>query len=214
MHVGNDVVDLNTPGTKDKIKDNRFLHKVLTPDEKQAVLSAKDAGRYLWAFWAAKEAAYKAVSKHYPHATAAPRRYSVVLTANAASAALDGIVNSPYGRVWVRVFKDSDRVHCIGAYQCTGSINEIVWGLDRMRPHTSAAGRLEADNESLRVRQMAADRISAYLRLEPELVEIKRKKGLRRSTPPEVYVSGRQTKFDISLSHHGRFGAYAFWAPC
>jgi len=79
--VGNDIVDRKSPEAAGKAGDRRFLQKALTPLEQEAVAGAPDPDLALWSLWAAKEAAYKAVSKSFPEISAAPRRYCVHLAA-------------------------------------------------------------------------------------------------------------------------------------
>lgn len=59
--VGHDLVDLTRPRTRDRAGDVRLLRRVLTEAERARVAGAdpEAADRVLWAFWAAKEAAFK-----------------------------------------------------------------------------------------------------------------------------------------------------------
>ena len=60
--VGNDVVDLKEPGNRGKSGDDRFLGRVFTAEERGLIAQAAAPDTRLWSLWAAKEAAYKAVS--------------------------------------------------------------------------------------------------------------------------------------------------------
>ena len=76
--VGNDVVDLSDPRWAHKEGDERFLARVFTPSERRAIEAAPDPARALWAHWAAKEAAFKVVSKRRaprPPSGTAPSRW-------------------------------------------------------------------------------------------------------------------------------------------
>jgi phosphopantetheinyl transferase (holo-ACP synthase) len=57
--VGNDVVDLTDPAIADHHLRERFVSRVCAPEERVRVATAFD----LWALFAAKEAAYKALVK-------------------------------------------------------------------------------------------------------------------------------------------------------
>ena len=61
--VGNDVVDLDDPRVHGKASDTRFLERIFTEEERAAIVAASDPDLELWQRWAAKETAYKAVSK-------------------------------------------------------------------------------------------------------------------------------------------------------
>ena len=77
--VGNDIVDLKDPDNCGKSGDDRFLGRVFTPDERERIGRAVNPDKLLWAFWAAKEASYKAVSRDDPSIRSTPRRYRVTL---------------------------------------------------------------------------------------------------------------------------------------
>ena len=61
--VGNDIVDLRDRRCPGKSRHLRFVARVFHPVEASRILSAADADGTLWVHWAAKEAAYKVVSK-------------------------------------------------------------------------------------------------------------------------------------------------------
>lgn len=63
VFVGNDVVDVQDPRTVGKAADRRFVGRVLDEAGRDALGQAEDPDLELWCRWAAKEAAYKAVSK-------------------------------------------------------------------------------------------------------------------------------------------------------
>ncbi|MFP4573454.1 MAG: 4'-phosphopantetheinyl transferase superfamily protein [Desulfobacterales bacterium] len=211
IHVGNDIVDLKTQAAKGKSTDTRFMRKVLTPHEKQAVLHASDPDQYLWALWASKESAYKAVSKSYPQVPAAPKRYPVFLTSKPSAILMNGVVHGPKGIARVRLFLNQEYVHCIGLYSCSHGLNDICWGLEKILPCQSAVDGLPAESQSAMVRRMAAKSIARQLNLDPEKIQIKRIKNDLGLGPPMVYINGSRSTIDISLSHHGRFNAYAAW---
>ena len=61
--VGNDVVDLTGPSVLGKASNARFLERIFSEEERAAIAGAPDPDLELWQRWAAKETAYKAVSK-------------------------------------------------------------------------------------------------------------------------------------------------------
>lgn len=60
---GNDVVDLARPRCTGKHEDERFLRRVFTPAERGAIRSDARPHDALWRRWAAKEAAFKVITK-------------------------------------------------------------------------------------------------------------------------------------------------------
>jgi hypothetical protein len=75
--VGNDVVDLAAPGNIGKSSDARFCGRVFTAEERDWIAGAACPDALLWAIWAAKEAAYKAVSRDDPAVCSIPCRYKI-----------------------------------------------------------------------------------------------------------------------------------------
>lgn len=61
--VGNDIVDLTNPRTERRSADERFVARVLDPDEQRTVQTSTEPDLELWCLWAAKEAGFKAISK-------------------------------------------------------------------------------------------------------------------------------------------------------
>jgi hypothetical protein len=65
----------------------------------------------------------------------------------------------------------------------------------------------EGSDESRRVREEATRHLARHFREAPEEIDI-RKAG--RTEAPSVYLGGRRTSIDLSMSHDGRFTAHAF----
>ena len=61
--LGNDIVDLNEAGITGKSQSTRFVERVFSREEKSAISVSKNPDLTLWMFWAAKETAYKIISK-------------------------------------------------------------------------------------------------------------------------------------------------------
>ncbi len=61
--LGNDVVDLASSRSRDKASHLRFLRKVFTPEEAEAIRSSPSPERTLWLLWAGKEAIFKSTTK-------------------------------------------------------------------------------------------------------------------------------------------------------
>lgn len=61
--VGVDVVDVTAPRARDRAADTRFLDRVFTEEERERIRASDLRDRTLWTLWAAKEAAFKVVSK-------------------------------------------------------------------------------------------------------------------------------------------------------
>jgi phosphopantetheinyl transferase (holo-ACP synthase) len=75
--VGNDVVDLEDPAIADSHLRPRFLDRVCAPGERALLEASSDPKVLLWSLFAAKEAAFKVISKLSGPPVFAHRRFVV-----------------------------------------------------------------------------------------------------------------------------------------
>jgi phosphopantetheinyl transferase (holo-ACP synthase) len=199
--VGNDVVDLAAPDNLGKSGDGRFLGRVFTAEERALIAGAARPDALLWAFWAAKEAAYKAVSRANPAVCSIPRQYRVVLEpGNAAGTAdrLAGKVINPGGELVLRIALTADWVHALAA----GS----EAALDRICRRVE--GPDVAGDPSAFVREALLWEIAR--RLDCPVGDLSVVKDPNGPGVPRVLFRGRLLATEVSLSHDGRFTAFAF----
>lgn len=219
--VGNDVVDAGSPRCRGKSADTRFLDRILTPSEREAVVAAPDPDHALWLHWAAKEAAFKAATgvrgdaPVFEHAA-----FEVELGGEGDAAGTHGIVRWDglvfNWRVW-------------GAPPVPGAIHVVSWaerreGLPRL--HARAEQLPDEDPVPLhrlsdRERNAVHSPASAWVRLRAraalaELAEVDEGEleivsaaGPAGRTPPTVLLRGEPAEWSVSLSHHGRLLAWA-----
>ena len=199
--VGNDIVDLAAPGNLGKSGDGRFCGRVFTAEERALIARAVRPDALLWALWAAKEAACKAVSRGDPAVCSIPRQYRVVLEpGNAAGTAarLAGKVITPSGELVLRIALETDWVHALAA----GS--EAV--LDRLCRRVECLDG--ASDPSAFVREALLREIARHLDCPAgDLSVVKDPDG---PGVPRVLFRGRLLAAEVSLSHDGRFAACAF----
>lgn len=238
--VGNDIVDLRHPRCQEKAEDERFLARVLAPGEGRAVRRAADAHRSLWIHWAAKEAAYKVVSKlrsrrpDFGH-----RRFAVSGEACAPACApecgcvreLRLTVHHEDLRLPVRVTLTHEYVHGVAALSRAGGVppeeamDAIVSEVTRLsaedrarwaRPHALARHFTAAEIAAIRgadgaaARALARAAMARRLGIDAARIQIVRALENEAFSPPCVLVSGAPADVDLSLSHHGRYVAWAF----
>ena len=208
-------MDLTDPQNMGKSRDTRFVNRVFGPGEQELISRAHNQDAVLWALWAGKEAAYKLVKKHDPSATSVPRLYKVSLDyaegsvgLSSGSNALTGFVDTPYGRIEIKVFITSDYVHCIGTTSAPDEMDALVWHVARISPDS----QVSPDYESAFVRKALKLRLSTYYDESPENIEIRRVKSSSGLGPPFVCINGERAAIDVSLSHDGFLAAYAFAA--
>jgi len=108
-------------------------------------------------------------------------------------------------KVYVRVFLRDDYVHCIGA-ESKETLKKIICKVESLEGKACAAGR----GASFFARECLKRRLAACLHLDYAYLQIKRKKGKDGFGPPMLHVGGKKSSIDVSLSHDGRFAAWAF----
>jgi phosphopantetheine--protein transferase-like protein len=205
--VGNDVVDLKDPGNIGKSRDDRFLGRVFTAGEREMIASVPSPDTFLWSLWAAKEAAYKAVSRADAAVCSIPRRYRVVLDAGDATRVtrkivrLAGKVITPRGELVLEVAVSADRVHALAAGE-PEALHRICRRVQRLE------GGRGAVNPSAFVRRELLREIAR--RLDCPVGDLSVVKTPDGPGAPRILFRGDLLAAEVSLSHDGRFAAFAF----
>ena len=200
--VGNDIVDLAEPENIGKSSDKRFCRRVFNPRELSLIANSDRPDSILWALWAAKEAAYKAVSRGDPSVCSIPQKYPVIIEADAGALAdspLIGNVTTPLGELPVQIFIDAEMVHVIAA----GTVDDLARIIFRV-------GQVDADNADPPrfARKVLLEEISRHICCSVGDLSVAKEK--RRPWAPFISFRGSRLSVDISLSHDGRFVACAF----
>jgi len=140
------------------------------------------------------------IKKSRPDAPFLPRQWQVVFN-KSKSIYSDGEVIIPgKEKVYVRLFFNPQYVHCIGA-DCLTALDKLIWSVD-------ALPEKEKINPSLYLRYCLGQSLAKNFSLKFHQIKIKRTRENGELQPPRVYVDGKKTDIDISLSHDGRFVAY------
>ena len=202
--VGNDVVDLKDPENIGKSRDDRFLGRVLTAGERELIASVPSPDTLLWSLWAAKEAAYKAVSRADPAVCSIPHRYRVVIEAEDATRKMvrrTGKVITPRGELVFEVVVSPEWVHALAA-GTEEALNRLCRRVKRLEEGKGAV------NPSAFVRGVLLREIARRLNCPvDDLSVVKNPDGLGA---PRVLFRGGPLAAEVSLSHDGRFTAFAF----
>lgn len=201
--IGNDVIDLTDPGAAGKSRDRRFMERVFTPRERRAILDHEERDLCLWSLWAGKEASYKALRKLHHSLTAVPKRYEIALLPTAGVWPTGGIAHTPRGPILLSFSGGNGYVHCIAGTE-DASMDGVIWDvLETDREEASPKA------QSMRVRSMVIHAAARCLNESPEAMEIIRTRERRGLGPPMLYVKNRKSDIDLSMSHDGRFVAWA-----
>lgn len=183
----------------------RFLKKILTNAEIEFVQSAENSDQALWSCWACKETAYKIIKKSCADATFLPRRWKVIIK-NPKAACSDGEVKiTDAETVYIRLFSHSRYVHCVGA-DSPADLDKLICKVEAL-PEKENEKRID---QSLFLRECLTRSLADFFRLNFSDIKINRIKEKNELRPPHVYINGKKSDVDISLSHDGQFIAYAF----
>jgi len=195
--IGNDVVDLRDAGAQAGARHPRFDERIFAPEER-ATLAADDCpDRLRWIFWAAKEAAYKVARKRDRACVFSPVRFVVKLSASS-----EGVVELGAARFPVRVMASSGVVHAV-ATDAAFSDARLCMGVRELPPEAlldpAAPGRAARELAVSHLRSRCAE--GGALRV------------ARDGRIPVLEVDGERSAADLSLSHHGRWVAFACQLP-
>jgi phosphopantetheinyl transferase (holo-ACP synthase) len=220
--VGNDIVDLLDPRTAGKHADRRFVARVLENGERAAHSKAHDPAVALWAFWAAKEAAYKVASKLRGAPPVFAHAAFAVTWRDTGPEGWVGRVAYEELEIPVVVARSGTVIHAVATFGA--GVESVLLGSERLGdPPEAWNTRLvellprfterEVDAvhslPSAAVRIRARTVLAAVLAAEEVAVEIVCDPGVTGRRPPRVLLHGRAAPADVSLSHHGSWIAWA-----
>lgn len=232
--VGNDVVDLKRTRIKDLASNERFLERIFSVHEREAIDNSDDVNLEIWSHWAAKEAGFKAISKvvsptppfvHADFRVSWPRKTSLLETSTG-SVIRGGTVSYDGLGAEVTVALWPDRVHATAFVRTPAKpgVVEIKTRVDLLdKPDSSWSGSFQElmsrlstrelgmvhSRESAAVRVGARKDLATLLRVEEKRVEIVCGPGPSGKLPPQVLIDGHPANADVSLSHDGRWIAWA-----
>ena len=200
--MGNDIVDLAEAENIGKSRDELFCRRVFNLEELSMIAGSVRPDSFLWGIWAAKEAAYKAISRSDPTVCSIPKKYPVIIEAESVrgiSICLEGKVATPRGELTVNISMDEDMVYAV-ATRTAEALRRVVSRVERVDP--------AKDDSSDILRKILLEEIANRLGFRTgDLSIVKEKCG-----PGAPFIIFRRNRLpaEISLSHDGRFIAFAF----
>ena len=183
--LGNDVVDLRDPETRDRHPG--FDARVFTPHERATLEASDDPHVMRQRLWAAKESAYKAARRGDRRVFFSPVRFEVTLRDPER-----GHVEHASGRYEVRIARSGD---CLHAVACRGADPDAS---------ERAIAEIAACPPGRAARRLALRALAPALGVEAADLGIGRRERI-----PTLELRGAPTGIPLTLSHHGRFAAFA-----
>jgi len=187
--LGNDVVDLEDHEAAPSATHPRFDERVFAAEELRWLARSRCADSLRWMLWSAKESAFKAAKKLDGQTAFAPRAFVVRPESEDAGRVLFG------DRVFaVRWTIDRSACHAVASA-----------GLEPGAPIVSHIRRLAPEERSSSaVRRFAIDVLAPRIGVTAGDLEF-----VREGRVPRLRLRGAPLAVDVSLSHHGRYVAFA-----
>ena len=203
LSIGNDIVDLVEQAPP---LHPRFCSRVFSQSELERIGSCR---KTLWLYWAAKEAAYKAMKRLLPDLDFVPIRFEFdqetkCITTQSAIMHCQWVVTDDF--VYVSCLSTPIAKHNYSFRDWIEKVENI--SQDRMINGVPL--------ESTAVRLLAVRNIAKALALPESILSISPREGFRTSSSnassliPRLYVRGDEAGNLLSFTHHGRFVACAF----
>ena len=208
MLVGYDVVDLHDPESRPAALHNRFDVRVFTSDEREILSASASAHELRWTLWAAKESAYKVAKKLDRGVRFLPKDFVVRRIGGGRAVVVHEATHFD-----VRLHRTGEWVSAVATHMAADAASVMaadaasVVAADARRPVRAGVERLERNgaDPSRTVRELACVSLALRMNLPPGEIRIAADRGI-----PVALWRNRRLPVDLSLSHHGRFTAWAW----
>lgn len=197
--IGNDVISLITSSHSPKSRCQRFMDKIFTLNEQQFIHSKEaEKEQWIWMIWSMKESAYKSYYKQFKKRYFAPKMFDCYINVHQEGDDKDCVLGTVK-----TLFQD----YCTQSYILEDCIHTVAFVNERQVIHDYCFP-LETEEYAVQANSVRLQLCSELASLEGCGVEdVQIRKDIRGI--PYAYIGGEKAAFDISLSHHGTFGAYA-----
>ncbi|MEM8892587.1 MAG: 4'-phosphopantetheinyl transferase superfamily protein [Bacteroidota bacterium] len=194
--IGHDIIDLTYEDHPSRWKEERYWRKVLVCEEIGWVKSQENPFESFLICWAIKEASYKVVCKFNLQHRFIPKKFIIRKIEN--HKYYDSIyfsVNSPIGKLFAKVQVSTTFI------QATVSLTKPL--LEQAHSQTFPLAASAYLSQSSETQKIILEHFTSYF--DKENLEIRKKNSL-----PALYISGKEAPIDLSISHHGHWGAFAY----
>lgn len=186
--IGNDIVDLEFTKLNSRWQEQRFLDKLFSAEEQDFILSDGKRFQNIWRLWSMKESVYKMTCRAEGIIRFNPKDFKCLLT------------DATHGQVMLENIVTPTLTVIHPDYIQTTAFLKPNW--------TSEVVQLSHSDSKTQHKQSYQHAIKAYAILKTvsqNMVEIvKDKLGV-----PQFYINGNLQQEQLSLTHHGHFGAFA-----
>lgn len=200
--VGNDVVDLGDPDADSTRYSARFDARVFTRAERRAIANSVSGERERWRLWAAKEASYKLARRRDCKTVFSPRAFAVGPDEGGrANRARVAHADTAY---YIEFDETPERIHAV-AVSSPDDFASVLTGVEGVMKDIQTKTNPGRPGESEAVRRLACDAISQRFELPRGQLAIRK----LEDRVPRLYRGDEFLALSVSLSHHGRWLAFA-----
>lgn len=184
--IGNDIVDIATAQRESNWQRPRFLQKLFTENEQQIILNSEDSLISVWRFWSMKEAAYKLYTQLNPSRFYSPKKFECIFKNGYTTVKFQDF------ECYVETKINSDYIISEASLKPLKLKSEII--------------RFETENiksSSLILKEKLMNSVAKNFRISKD------KFALKKDDFGIPTIDFQNNKIYVSLTHHGRFGAFA-----
>ena len=193
--IGDDIVDLLVTSPR---PHKRFIDRVFLESEKDQF---SESWTLMWLHWAAKEATFKAYSRHIPGLIFSHKDFAVDINLSQ--------VTSPFGRAYFQSNINDDFVHVRAVTARLERFKSLNVWIERQQ---GDANHFCTQDQSRRVRELARRRIAEILSINVDTIEIGAEDRKGWTNLPVLKINSVRNNSQLSFSHHGRFVSVTFYA--
>jgi phosphopantetheine--protein transferase-like protein len=187
--IGNDIVDLKVASIESDWKRDRFLNKLFTVSEQKMIQSAEKPSHIIWLLWSMKESAYKIFSRQFKKRFFAPLNFVCEL-----DSANKGTVTALNKTYLTESIYNQNFIYTTARINKASKITSSYFG----------SYKTTYKHQHQEVYSKLLKSLSEIFKTPTHLLEI-RKDGYGA---PRVYQNNRALSVEISISHHGQYGAF------
>jgi phosphopantetheine--protein transferase-like protein len=234
-NLGNDIVAITSPRCREKVQDSRFLHRVFSEEEREAILASRAPDASLWLHWAGKEAIFKSSTK----ALGAPPVFHHPIFRVSFSGEAEATTGAPLTLQGNGTYQDlffhlkceihPDFVHAVAwEVDLQGSLpegNVLQWSVvhgsegvgdseEELRLGFSPAEWACVSHKASALTRLGArTALALALGVEEARLEIRCGPGSPGRRVPLVFLDEEEAPLDLTLSHDAHLMAWAFLLP-
>ena len=183
--IGNDIVDIQLARQQSNWQRPRYLDKIFTCQEQEYIRQSTLPEQMVWRLWSMKEAAYKLYVQMYPGRFYNPKAFKCSLSQS-------------------EVLYGTFKCHVTTKITSNYIISEASMNLAKMSSEVIKFNGVSASEQSKFLKSKLLSDVAKALHCQRnELQFVKQAHGI-----PTIEYN--QKDINVSLSHHGRYGAMAF----